>query len=58
MSIQTGYVVHLASYPMGKGTFSPGVKRPGREVDYSPPTSAEIKKMWAYTSTHTYVFMA
>jgi hypothetical protein len=22
------------------------VKRPGREVDHSPPTSAEVKKMW------------
>jgi hypothetical protein len=28
-----------------------GVKRPGREVDHSPPTSAEVKKMWIYTST-------
>jgi hypothetical protein len=23
---------------------SPGVKRPGREADHSPPTSAEVKK--------------
>jgi hypothetical protein len=29
----------------------PGVKRTGREVDHSPPTSAEVKKMWLYTST-------
>jgi hypothetical protein len=36
----------------------PGVKRPGREVDHSPPTSAEVKKMWIYTSTLTYAFMA
>jgi hypothetical protein len=36
------------------GPLSPGVKRPGREVDYSLPTSAEVKKMWIYTSTpHT-----
>jgi hypothetical protein len=28
-----------------------GVKRPGRKVDHSPPTSAEVKKMWIYTST-------
>jgi hypothetical protein len=28
--------------------------RPGREADHSPPTSAEVKKMWIYTSTpHT-----
>jgi hypothetical protein len=32
----------------------PGIKRPGSEVDHSPPTSAEVKKMWIYTSTpHT-----
>jgi hypothetical protein len=30
---------------------SPGVKRPGREVDHSPLTSTEVKKMWIYTST-------
>jgi hypothetical protein len=24
---------------------------PGREADHSPPTSAEIKKIWIYTST-------
>jgi hypothetical protein len=32
------------------GALSPGVKRPGRESDYSPPTSADIRKMWIYTS--------
>jgi hypothetical protein len=31
----------------------PGVKRPGREVDHSPRTSAEVKKMWIFTSTPT-----
>jgi hypothetical protein len=37
-----------------RGLLYPGVKRPGREVDHSPPTSAEVKKMWIYTSTsHT-----
>jgi hypothetical protein len=36
------------------GALSPGVKWPGREVDHSPPTSAEVKKLWIYTSTpHT-----
>jgi hypothetical protein len=36
------------------GDISPGVKRPGREVNHSPPTSAEVKKMWIYTATpHT-----
>jgi hypothetical protein len=27
-----------------RGTLSPGVKRPRREADYLPPTSAEVKK--------------
>ena len=35
---------------MVTGTFSPGVKRPGREVDHSPPPSAEIMNEWIYTS--------
>jgi hypothetical protein len=39
------------------GSF-PGVKRQGREADHSPPTSAEVKKMWIYTFTPPYVFMA
>jgi hypothetical protein len=40
------------------GTVSMKVKRPGYEADHSPPTSAEVKKMWIYTSTPPYVFMA
>jgi hypothetical protein len=32
----------------------PGLKRPGRETNYSAPTSVEVKKKWVYTSTpHT-----
>jgi hypothetical protein len=38
--------------------FSPGVKRPRRESDHSPITSAEVKKMWVYTSTTPYALMA
>jgi hypothetical protein len=37
---------------------SPTVKRPGLEADNSPPASAEAKKMWIYTSTPPYAFMA
>jgi hypothetical protein len=33
------------------GALSQRVKRPGREADHSPPTSAEVKKVWRYTST-------
>jgi len=28
-----------------------GVKRPGREANCSPPSSAEIQNAWSYTST-------
>jgi hypothetical protein len=38
-------------------SLSPGVKRPGREAQYSLP-SAEVKNAWRYTSTPQYVFMA
>jgi hypothetical protein len=30
---------------------TPGVKRPAREVEHSPSSSAEIKNPWSYTST-------
>jgi hypothetical protein len=41
------------------GALSLGVKRPGSEADYSPPSSAEVKNAWSYTSTPPkYVFMA
>jgi hypothetical protein len=40
------------------GALSPRVKRPEHEADHSPPTSAEVKKTWIYTSTPPYVFMA
>jgi hypothetical protein len=39
------------------GTLSPGLKRPGREADHSPRASAEIKKIWTYTSSPPYAFI-
>jgi len=33
------------------GALSPEVKWPGREADNSPPSSAEVKNAWRYTST-------
>jgi hypothetical protein len=42
---------------IGTGVLSTGIKRQGREADHSPPTSAEDKKTWFYTSTPPYVFM-
>jgi hypothetical protein len=44
-------------YTMGTGGTFPGVKRPGCEADRSPPASADVKKMWIYTSTPPYAFM-
>jgi hypothetical protein len=38
--------------------FSPGIKQPGREAAHLPTASAEFKKMWIYTSTPPYAFMA
>jgi hypothetical protein len=43
---------------MGTGGFFLGVKAPGHEADHSSPTSAEVKKMWIYTSTPPYIFKA
>jgi hypothetical protein len=34
-----------------QGALSSRVKRKGREADYSPLISAEVKKTWMYTST-------
>jgi hypothetical protein len=45
-----GSGAHPASCTMGTGSFS-GVKRPGRGADHTPPSSAEVKKEYSYTST-------
>jgi len=29
-----------------------------RDVDHSPPFSAEVKNEWSYTSTPPYIYMA
>jgi hypothetical protein len=36
---------------LGDRRFLTGVKRPGRESDQLPPSSAEVKNGWTYTST-------
>jgi hypothetical protein len=33
------------------GALASGVKRPGREANHSPPSSAEVKNAWNYAST-------
>jgi hypothetical protein len=39
------------------GVLSPALKRPWLEADHSPPSSAEVKKAWSYTSTPPYDFI-
>jgi hypothetical protein len=56
--VKTDSGVRPTTYKMGTGGSFSRVKRQGRETDHSPPTSAEVKKMWNYTSTPLYVFMA
>jgi hypothetical protein len=53
--VQYGFGAHPASYP---GALSLGIKRPARGSDHSPPSSADVKNAWSYTSTPQYVFMA
>jgi hypothetical protein len=46
---------HIQRIP---GVLYPWVKRSGREAKYSPPSSAEAKNAWGYTSTPPHVFLA
>jgi hypothetical protein len=40
---------HTVGY-VGTWGFSLWIKLPGREPDHSPPSSAEVKNAWSYTS--------
>jgi hypothetical protein len=58
-SIQTRSGGKPGSSIMGTiSTLSGGEKPSGLEPDQSPPSTAEDKKVWSYTSTHQYVFTA
>ena len=48
-TVHTSSGVHPVS-PMYRGS-CPGLQQPGREVDHSRSSSAEIKNKWSYTST-------
>jgi hypothetical protein len=37
---------------------SPELKRVGREADHAPPSSAEVKTTWSYTTIPPHIFMA
>jgi hypothetical protein len=51
LNVQTDSGAHPASYSMGTGDLYSEVKRSGHEVDKLPPTNAEVKNAWSYTST-------
>ena len=42
--VQTGPGAHQASYTMGTGFLSPGLKWPGRSFNYPSPSSAEVEE--------------
>jgi hypothetical protein len=46
-----GFHTHPASYSIGNRTLTPGLKWPGRAADHSPPSSAEVKNEWRYTTS-------
>jgi hypothetical protein len=53
MSSRLSLVYNQPPFQWVPGAPSPGVKRPGREIDHSPPTSAGVKKIWIYFSSST-----
>jgi hypothetical protein len=55
--VQNGSGAHPALYSVGTGSSFHEVKRRVRQVDHSPPSSAEVKHAWSYTSAPPYVFM-
>jgi hypothetical protein len=57
-SVQTGPGAHADSNPMGTGELSPGVKRPRREADHSPPSNVEVKNSGAIPQLPPHIFMA
>jgi hypothetical protein len=46
-------IQHIAKPPIQwvPSVFTPRIKLPGREANYSHPSSAEVKNAWSYTST-------
>jgi hypothetical protein len=57
-SVQNGSGAHPASYLIGTTGSFLGSKELEREADHSPPSNAEVKNAWSYTSTPQYAFMA
>ena len=51
-NVQAGSRAHQDSYSVWTGLF-PG----GRDVDHSPPSNAEVRNEWSYTSAPLYAFL-
>jgi hypothetical protein len=46
-------------FPAGAMPLCPyQLRRLGHKADHLPPSSAKVKNVWSYTSTHPCVFMA
>jgi hypothetical protein len=56
--VQIGHRAHPASFPVGTGGSSSGVKWQKGETDHSPPSSADVKNAWRYTFNCLFVFTA
>jgi hypothetical protein len=54
-SVLTGHGALSDSYSMGTELY-PGDKAEGRDIEHLPPTKAEMKNEWGYTSTTLYAF--
>jgi hypothetical protein len=50
IAFQTSPAAYTVSYPMENRDTFPALKRPKREDDHSPLSSAEVKNAWSYTS--------
>jgi len=54
--VQTGSGVHQP--PILPRVLTLWIKRQCREADHTPPSIAEVKNAWKYTSSPQYIFMA
>jgi hypothetical protein len=52
-NLQIGSGAQPDSCSLGTGVLSQDVKRLWHEVNHSPPSSAEVKNEWSYTSAYT-----
>jgi len=49
-SVRIGPGAHTA-YPLSTRSFLPEFNQSGRKITHSPPSSAQVKNTWRYTST-------